>query len=167
MTKQFIAQVQVGAGTKSGSYQVQPLTDIHGPIGFTLIPGNLSHGSEVHVTVIAANNAGLRSVFQSLSPLIIDHTPPIIVNLAVAVDVRKSNESGIVDEREDITATWDVMEETSDISYCTCALGNVDYHIDISSYDPIKIILKMAKEMCCVCCFMYRVMIFRPVVLLR
>ena len=136
--KNSIAQVQVGAGAKSGSYQVQPLTDIHAPIGFSLITENLSHGCEVHVTVIAENHAGLRSVFHSSSPLIIDHTPPIIVNLAVAVDVRKLNESGIVDVREDITATWDVMEETSDISYCTCALGNVDYHMDKSSFDLIE-----------------------------
>jgi len=88
----------------------------------------------------------LRSVFHSSSPLIIDHTPPIIVNLAVTVDVRKLNESGIVDVREDITATWDVMEETSDISYCTCALGNVDYHMDKSSFDLIENLSKMAKS---------------------
>ena len=116
-----VLQVQVGAGTTPGSFQVQPLRDIHAPIGFTLIKSDLSHGSEVYVTVIAENHAGIVRAFQATSPVIVDHTPPDVDKVAVEIVV--VNNTGYLELQEDVKVTWSATDETSDINYCTCALG--------------------------------------------
>jgi len=118
-----VLQVQVGAGTTPGSFQVQPLTDIYAPIGFTLIKGDLYHGSEVYVTVITENHAGIVRAFQATTPVVVDHTPPEVDKVAVSVDVVEVNITGDLELREDITVTWSASDETSGINYCTCALG--------------------------------------------
>jgi len=118
-----VLQVQVGAGTTPGSFQVQPLTDIHAPIGFTMIKGDLYHGSEVYVTVITENHAGIVRAFQATSPVIVDHTPPDVDRVAVSVEVMEVNITGYLELREDVTVTWSATDETSGINYCTCALG--------------------------------------------
>ena len=118
-----VLQVQVGAGTTPGSFQVQPLTDIHAPIGFILIKGDLYHGSEVYVTVITENHAGIVRAFQATTPVVVDHTPPDVDKVAVSVDVVEVNITGCLELREDITVTWLATDETSGINYCTCALG--------------------------------------------
>jgi len=116
-------QVQVGAGPTPGSFQVQPLKDIHAPIGFTMIKGDLTHNSEVYVTVITENHAGIVRAFQATSPVIVDHTPPDVDKVTVSVEVVEVNITGDIELREDVTVTWSASDETSGINYCTCALG--------------------------------------------
>ena len=115
----------MGAGTTSGSFQIQPLRDIHAPIGFTVISGDLSHGSEVYVTVITENHAGLVRAFQATSPVKFDHTPPVVDTVVVYVDVVEVNITGSPELQEDVTVNWSAADETSDINYCTCAIGMI------------------------------------------
>ena len=116
-------QVQVGAGTTPGSFQVQPLRDIHAPIGFTQIKGDFPHGSEVYITVTLQNHAGIVRAFQGTSPVIVDHTPPDVDKVAVFVELVEVNMTGYLELREDVTVNWSATDETSGINYCTCALG--------------------------------------------
>ncbi|XP_052788827.1 uncharacterized protein LOC128223594 [Mya arenaria] len=76
-----LKKVQVGAGTTPGGFQIQPLTANHADVMSVIIKGHLVHAMKVYTTVIAENHAGLRSVFQSTEPIIIDHTSPIITDL--------------------------------------------------------------------------------------
>jgi len=88
-----------------------------------MIKGDLPHNSEVYVTVITENHAGIVRAFQATSPVIVDHTPPDVDMVAVSVEVMEVNITGFLELREDVTVTWSATDETSGINYCTCALG--------------------------------------------
>jgi len=121
-------QVQVGAGTTPGSFQIQRPTDIHAPLGLSLITGDLSHGTEMYITVIAENYAGLKRVFQSNFPVLIDHTPPTVRDLDVSVKVFNGNDTGNKELRQDVGITWTVTDRESGIKYCTCTIGKYNTH---------------------------------------
>jgi len=88
-----------------------------------MIKGDLPQNSEVYVTVITENHAGIVRAFQATSPVIVDHTPPDVDRVAVSVEVVEVNITGDIELREDVTVTWSASDETSGINYCTCALG--------------------------------------------
>ncbi|WAR31824.1 hypothetical protein MAR_034366 [Mya arenaria] len=118
-----LKMVQIGAGTTPGGLQIQPLTHIHVDIMSVVIKGHLVHAMKVYTTIIAENHAGLRSVFQSTEPIIIDHTSPIITDLEALATVVYVNESGEIDSRVQINATWNAQDDESDIIHCTCSVG--------------------------------------------
>jgi len=74
------------------------------------------------------NHAGIVRVFQATSPIIVDHTPPNIDNVSVSVEVVREDVNGSIELQEDVTVTWTSTEETSEINYCTCAIGMTASH---------------------------------------
>ncbi|WAR31809.1 hypothetical protein MAR_034351 [Mya arenaria] len=118
-----LKKVQVGAGTTPGGFQIQPLTANHADVMSVIIKGHLVHAMKVYTTVIAENHAGLRSVFQSTEPIIIDHTSPIITDLEALATVVYINESGEIDSKVQINATWNALDDETDIKHCTCSIG--------------------------------------------
>ncbi|WAR31711.1 hypothetical protein MAR_034253 [Mya arenaria] len=118
-----LKKVQIGAGTTPGGFQIQPLTAIHADIMSVVIKGHLVHAMKVYTTVIAENHAGLRSVFQSTEPIIIDHTSPLITDLEASATVVFVNNSGEIASRVKVNATWNVLDDESDINQCTCSIG--------------------------------------------
>ena len=66
-----------------GGVQLQTFTftgtEAHGRSGIL----HITHGSDVHVTVVATNRAGLSSVIHSV-PQTVDFTPPVICCIKVS-----------------------------------------------------------------------------------
>jgi len=88
-----------------------------------MITVDLSHDSEVYITVITENHAGIVRAFQSTSPVKVDHTPPDVDEVVVSVEVVEVNATGSPELRENVTVTWSATDDTSGINYCTCAIG--------------------------------------------
>ncbi|WAR31701.1 hypothetical protein MAR_034243 [Mya arenaria] len=118
-----LKMVQIGAGTTPGGFQIQPLTPIHVDIMSGIIKGHLGHAMKLYTTVIAENHAGLASVFQSTEPIIIDHTSPIITDVEALATVVYVNESGEIASRVQVNATWNALDDESNIKHCTCSIG--------------------------------------------
>ncbi|XP_052790278.1 uncharacterized protein LOC128224473 isoform X2 [Mya arenaria] len=118
-----LKKVQIGAGTTPGGFQIQLLTAIHADIMSVIIKGHLVHAMKVYTTVIAENHAGLTSVFQSTEPIIIDHTSPLITDLEASATVVFVNNSGEIASRVQVNASWNVVDDESDIKHCTCSIG--------------------------------------------
>ncbi|WAR31812.1 LOW QUALITY PROTEIN: hypothetical protein MAR_034354 [Mya arenaria] len=118
-----LKMVQIGAGTTPGGFQIQPLTPIHVDIMSGIIKGHLGHAMKLYTTVIAENHAGLASVFQSTEPIIIDHTSPIITDVEALATVVYVNESGEIASRVQVIATWNALDDESNIKHCTCSIG--------------------------------------------
>eukprot|EP00058_Branchiostoma_floridae_P024936 XP_002610426.1 hypothetical protein BRAFLDRAFT_85564 [Branchiostoma floridae] len=78
----------------------------------------LSHGSFVHVTVVAENEAALRSVVYS-DPIQVDLTPPVISW------IKDGSEEEDVEfqQSEIITVHWNVTDAESGVEFCEVALG--------------------------------------------
>jgi hypothetical protein len=87
-----------------------------------LIQTNVQHRTNVYVTAIVENNAGLRTVFQS-KPLTIDHTKPVLTLLSGNLRYVEENVSGIVDTKTIVHASWDVVDDESGMSICYCSIG--------------------------------------------
>ncbi|XP_078664145.1 uncharacterized protein LOC144907216 [Branchiostoma floridae x Branchiostoma belcheri] len=96
----------------------------------------LQHGSYIHVTVLATNAAGLRSVMYS-DPAIVDLTPPVIGSVLDGAD----NTSVDVDYQmgDVISGTWpDVMDDESGIELCEWALGYRRGIADLTEFMPAE-----------------------------
>ncbi|XP_078696223.1 uncharacterized protein LOC144924666 [Branchiostoma floridae x Branchiostoma belcheri] len=78
----------------------------------------LNHGSFVHVTVVAENEAALRSVVHS-DPILVDLTAPVISVM------KDGSEEEDVDfqQSEIITLHWNVTDDESGVDFCQVALG--------------------------------------------
>ncbi|WAR31804.1 hypothetical protein MAR_034346 [Mya arenaria] len=126
-----LKMVQIGAGTTPGGFQIQPLTAMHADIMIGIIKGHLLHAMKVYTTVIAENHAGLTSVFQSTEPIIIDHTSPLITDLEASATVVFVNNSGEIASRVQVNATWNVLDDESNIKHCICSIGMLPYKDNI------------------------------------
>lgn len=115
----FNFQVEVGIGTTTGGFQIQPLTVFYKMISAIVVSFQAKHGNQVYVTAIAQNHAGMRSVFHS-APIIVDHTPPEITN--VDVDLLVANATEINGVAVVLTASW-TIEDESEVKFCTCDIG--------------------------------------------
>ncbi|KAI8485724.1 hypothetical protein Bbelb_365580 [Branchiostoma belcheri] len=96
----------------------------------------LQHGSYIHVTVVATNAAGLRSVMYS-DPAVIDLTPPVIGSVLDGAD----NPSVDVDYQmsDVISGAWpDVMDDESGIESCEWALGYRRGIADLTEFMPAE-----------------------------
>ena len=96
---------------------------------------NVLHGTQVYITAIAENYAGLRSIFHS-KPIIIDHTAPTIENVTTKYDVivfnqEIDNETNIVVNELLFTTTWSVEDKENGVKSCFCSIGIV---LDIVFY---------------------------------
>ncbi|KAI8487523.1 hypothetical protein Bbelb_347570 [Branchiostoma belcheri] len=78
----------------------------------------LNHGSFVHVTVVAENEAALRSVVHS-DPILVDLTPPVISSMKDG----SAEEDVDFQQSEIITLHWNVTDDESGVDFCQVALG--------------------------------------------
>ncbi|KAI8486117.1 hypothetical protein Bbelb_362170 [Branchiostoma belcheri] len=72
----------------------------------------LNHGSFVHVTVVAENEAALRSVV---------HSDPILVDLTAPHGIKEEDVD--FQQSEIITLHWNVTDDESGVDFCQVALG--------------------------------------------
>ena len=79
----------------------------------------LHHGAHLHITVIATNGAGLKTVWHS-TPVTIDKTPPVLCCIVVSQD----GDDGVEYLRPgEVTVRWEVADEESGIGQCWYSLG--------------------------------------------
>ncbi|XP_035696851.1 uncharacterized protein LOC118430248 [Branchiostoma floridae] len=78
----------------------------------------LSHGSFVHVTVVAENEAALRSVVYS-DPVLVDLTPPVISLVKDGSD----EEDVDFQQSKTVTVHWNVTDDESGVEFCEVAIG--------------------------------------------
>ncbi|XP_060558764.1 uncharacterized protein LOC132719043 [Ruditapes philippinarum] len=131
-TESPISKVQIGAGTTPRGFQVKSLSRVHHLNHNHLIQTNVQHGTNVYVTAIVENKAGLRTVVQS-KPITIDHTKPVVKHLNANLRYVQENESGVVDIRAAVHASWEIVDDESGISICYCSIGQRPGLHDISS----------------------------------
>ncbi|XP_052220285.1 uncharacterized protein LOC127837360 isoform X3 [Dreissena polymorpha] len=116
--------VSVGVGTTEGGFEIKPLFELHNRNNFGVIIAPFVHGAPIFITAIAKNHAGLTSVFYSGKALTIDHTPPTISDIAVAVSI-------ITDTSTKLLTTWTAQDDESDVQYCSCLIGSAPLSADI------------------------------------
>ncbi|XP_067670383.1 uncharacterized protein [Haliotis asinina] len=106
--------VWLGAGTSKGGYQIRALSPTS-VSNHEMILVEEPHGSPVHVTVMAENNAGLRTIFTS-KPIIIDHTPPVMNHSEASVTYEKENIVSLM-------MRFRAEDSESGINTCLCTYG--------------------------------------------
>ncbi|KAH3802480.1 hypothetical protein DPMN_156158 [Dreissena polymorpha] len=115
--------VSIGAGATEGGFQIKSLFELHNRNNYALITAPFVHGTPIYITVIAENHASLTSVFHSGKALIIDHTPPIVSDIGVAVSVITGNSATML-------TTWQARDDESDVQYCSCRMGSTPLSAD-------------------------------------
>lgn len=80
----------------------------------------ISHGTTLHISAMAENNAGFKKYFYSNS-IVWDHTPPNVHIENVSVSYIDING----DTWTSITIDWTLEENESEVAYCQCALGRL------------------------------------------
>ncbi|XP_053399195.1 uncharacterized protein LOC123556900 isoform X2 [Mercenaria mercenaria] len=128
----FLRKIELGAGTTVDGFQIKPLSNYFHLNNKHLIYTNAPHGTQVFVTAIAENKAGLRSLFHS-GPITIDHTSPVVNNLVGRLQNVQVNISGLLGIHTIVQATWDVADKESGIKQCYCSIGNKPGLFDIHS----------------------------------
>ncbi|KAL4218455.1 hypothetical protein ACF0H5_023190 [Mactra antiquata] len=118
-----VNKVEIGAGTTPGGFQVQPLTTIHNAYTNSIIKGHAPHGSTLHVTVVAENRAGLRSVFYS-KPLMVDLTPPVLHDVSVQQRINTTTLENATDPVIILETDWITNDDESGVKYCFCQIGS-------------------------------------------
>ncbi|XP_066300263.1 uncharacterized protein [Branchiostoma lanceolatum] len=108
-------------GTVRGGTQLQGFTSVGQMRSARSSNLPLQHGSYMHVTVVATNAAGLRSVIYS-DPVVVDLTPPVI---GAVLDAADNTFVDIDYQMSDvISGKWpDVHDDESGIESCEWALG--------------------------------------------
>ncbi|XP_046569942.1 uncharacterized protein LOC124278267 [Haliotis rubra] len=114
--------VWLGVGTSKGGYQIRALSPTS-VSNHEMILVEEPHGSPVHVTVMAENNAGLRTIFTS-KPITIDHTPPMIQFVSSNLEYTAGFDT------VSMKLTWRVEDDESGIDTCFCTHGTT------VSYEP-------------------------------
>ncbi|KAK3589056.1 hypothetical protein CHS0354_008706 [Potamilus streckersoni] len=94
---------------------------------------HLTHNSKVHITVVATNAAGLKTVSYS-DPIIIDLTQPVFdyVNDGKGSDVDYQT-SAIIE------ANWVVSDPESNVQSCQWAIGLNKYGTDIQDFTDVDV----------------------------
>ncbi|KAL3843250.1 hypothetical protein ACJMK2_021192 [Sinanodonta woodiana] len=88
----------------------------------------LKHNSRVHVTVVATNAVGLKTVSYS-EPIIVDLTPPVleVINDGKGPDIDFQDTSIII-------ANWDVNDPESGIKECKWSIGTAPGENDLQNF---------------------------------
>ncbi|KAL4218491.1 hypothetical protein ACF0H5_023225 [Mactra antiquata] len=118
-----VNQVEIGAGTTPGGFQVQPLTPMHSEYTNSIITSHVPHGTTLYVTVVAENRAGLRSAFYS-KPLMVDHTPPLLHDVSVQQRINTTTLENITDSFIILENNWITNDDESGVKYCFCQIGS-------------------------------------------
>ncbi|XP_053382169.1 uncharacterized protein LOC128549491 isoform X2 [Mercenaria mercenaria] len=127
-----LRKIELGAGTTVDGFQIKPLSTFYHKHNIHMIYTHVPHGTQVFVTAIAENKAGLRSVFHSRS-IIVDHTSPVFNHLVGHIQNVQVNLSGVLEIQTIVQATWDVVDEESGIKQCYCSVGHEPGLFDIQS----------------------------------
>ncbi|XP_053401094.1 uncharacterized protein LOC123523194 isoform X2 [Mercenaria mercenaria] len=129
-------------GTVEGGTQLQTFESV-GRRSFGRAESlHLEHNTEVFVTVVAVNEAQLRTVSYS-NPIYIDLTPPVF---------RYINDGDVPEEDIDyqdkltLTSHWDVFDMESDVTGCSWAIGLSPGDSSLQSFTPVNIHLKNASN---------------------
>lgn len=117
-----VKQIELGAGTTPGGFQVKALSQIQYRSNNVLIKANVQHGTPVYVTVIVENYAGLKSAFKS-GPIVVDQTEPTISDIALMLNVHNETAVGM-ERRHVLMATWKVEDKESGLKTCFCSIGH-------------------------------------------
>ncbi|XP_033747031.1 uncharacterized protein LOC117332255 [Pecten maximus] len=112
-----IKNIYVGAGSTRGGFQNHPLVSVLSLSNIILFTEAL-HGQAVHITAISENHSGDRSHFYA-SPIMMDHTPPIISNAVMTMTYDNSEETSMTM----IIVTWEVNDFESSSTQCSCIIG--------------------------------------------
>ena len=115
-----IRSLQLGMGTTKTGFQVLPLSSI--PTGNQIkVDFDAMHGSVLYTTVIATNNAGLRSVFHG-KEITVDHTPPEIANVSAVMTLNATgNATDIISTT--VSVHLACVDKQSGVKTCHCSLG--------------------------------------------
>nr|XP_034323279.1 uncharacterized protein LOC117688823 isoform X2 [Crassostrea gigas] len=113
-----IRHVEMYFGTHSRGRQLKTIKATS-PFTIHKVFMPISHGTTLHISAMAENNAGFKKYFYS-NAIVWDHTPP---NLHI-----KNVSVSYVDENGDtltlVTVDWKLDENESEVAYCQCAFGN-------------------------------------------
>ncbi|CAH1259452.1 Hypp2286 [Branchiostoma lanceolatum] len=117
-TESPIVDYSWAIGTVRGGTQLQDFKTVGRNTHAQNEDARLNHGSFVHVTVVAENEAALRSVAYS-DPILVDLTPPVI-----SVIKDGGDEEDVDFQQSDvITLHWNVTDDESGVDFCEVALG--------------------------------------------
>ncbi|KAL3873929.1 hypothetical protein ACJMK2_037006, partial [Sinanodonta woodiana] len=94
---------------------------------------HLTHNSKVHITVVATNAAGLRTVSYS-DPIFIDLTPPVLHDVNDGTDSDVDYQTSAI-----IQANWVVSDPESNIQSCQWAIGTNKYGTDIQDFMDVDV----------------------------
>lgn len=130
-----ITEIHWAIGTVRGGTQLQPYYSI-GPASEARAEVRLTHGSDVHVSVLAVNGAGLRRLFYS-SPTTIDLTPPQFHF------VHDGNSPGghtdLQESAQHLTVRFRAEDPESGLDKCFWCSGTARYICDVAAYESIPI----------------------------
>ncbi|CAC5375030.1 unnamed protein product [Mytilus coruscus] len=88
----------------------------------------LAHSSQVHVTVVAINAAGLQAKAYSAG-VDIDNTPPVINQVHDGVGEDIDGQTSNI-----ISANWGVIDPESNINYCEWSIGHQPYGNELQPF---------------------------------
>lgn len=122
-------------GTKPGGTQLMAFTSTG-----TLPSGDaygllLHHNMRVYVTVVARNRVGLVSTISS-TPLVIDHTPPV-VSAVLDLDGLIDGVDAAVTEAAVLRASWDFNDAESGLQWCDVGFGHQPGLVDVAAFRPV------------------------------
>ncbi|KAL8561568.1 hypothetical protein ACOMHN_024804 [Nucella lapillus] len=124
-----LVDYQWALGTSEGGVQLQGFRSVGRRQHASLSGLSVTHGSSLHVTVLARNAAGMTSVAYSL-PLTVDMTPPDIVDLWDG----PSGEEVDFQTSQVVSARWTVSDAESAAGACQWAIGTTPGRGDIQSF---------------------------------
>ncbi|XP_076468275.1 uncharacterized protein LOC143299060 [Babylonia areolata] len=124
-----IVDYQWALGTTAGGVQLQDFLSVGRRQHASLSGLSVTHGTQLHVTVLARNAAGLTSVAHS-RPLVVDMTPPVFTSV---LDGETGDD---VDYQTSlvISARWSVADSESSVSTCQWAVGRVSGGSDVQPF---------------------------------
>ena len=112
-------------GTVKGGQQLQTLQSVGLASHAVNQDADIRHGTEVFLTILAVNNAGLASTLQP-APLLVDFTPPEIAAIVVENNVSRFDRNAFYLSNTIVTASWNgTADAESGIDYCEWGIGNV------------------------------------------
>jgi hypothetical protein len=110
-------------GTVQGGQQLQTFQSVGMASHAVNRDVDVRHGTEVFVTIVAINNAGLASKFQ-LAPLLVDFTPPEIAPILIEKKVSRFDVNFLYLSGSIVTASWNgTSDAESGIDYCKWGIG--------------------------------------------
>ncbi|XP_021349445.1 uncharacterized protein LOC110447832 [Mizuhopecten yessoensis] len=118
-------------GTVRGGLTLQSLTSVGRNTFSSNSNLNLDHNAIVHVTVMATNAAGLRTILHA-DPILVDLTPPVVLRINDGSGEDLSMQSSNI-----ITVNWKIIDPESGIQSCAWAIGTNYFENDIQSFTKV------------------------------